>query len=522
MGTLASGAAKDALTVVTSSGAVRGKPDGNTLRWTGIPYAAAPIGELRFRAPQPLEPWTGVRDALEFGNAAPQEPTRVIPLPPGLHFAEDCLNLNVWAPASPSDTPRPVMVWIHGGAYFIGFSAQPVLDGRRLAETGDVIVVTLNYRLGALGFLDFSWLSSSERQFDSNLGLRDIIAALRWVQSNIVAFGGDPNDVTLFGESAGGGCITTLLTTPAADGLFQKAIAQSAPTTSVYGKARAESVARDYLELAGIPVQSAAEELTRRDATELASFTTKLLDRVATQSPGTVAFAPVVDYELIPDHPIKRVHAGLQHRIPLLIGTNRDEASLFKLMKSPLMPITEAAVRKMFDLLGATNPSLAENREGVMAAYPKFPRQQGAMEISRDAGFWMPSVWLAEAHSRVAPTWMYRFDFAPRLLKLLGIGASHGAELPYVFGTLAGPTTKRGFGFRLGGLRRARKVSTGLQAHWLAFARTGSPVETGAAAWPRYDEQSRKTLIIGASETVLSDPDAALRRAWGEQPLGFQ
>lgn len=512
----------ESLIVNTTTGRVRGEIDGSTHRWRGIPYAAAPVGPRRLRAPEPVAPWEGIRDALEFGNVAPQEPTKVIPLPAGLKIDEDCLNLNIWAPESAVDSPKPVMVWIHGGAYFIGFSSQPVYNGRSLAENGDVVVVTINYRLGALGFLDFTWLNDDTHTFDANLGLKDIVAALRWVKENIAAFGGKPDDVTLFGESAGGGCVTTLMTSPETEGLFHKAIAQSSPATSVYGKKRAEGVAKAYLDLVGIPVEAAAETLQTIDAHHLASFTTKLLDHVATTSPGTVAFAPVVDGDLVPDYPVKLFREGEQHRIPLVIGTNHDEASLFKMMKSPLMPISEASVKEMFDLVVKDNPKLAGDEESILAAYPKFPKQKGAMEISRDAGFRMPSIWVAEAHSRVAPTWMYRFDQAPPLMKLLGIGASHATELPYVFGTLPQKVTKKAIGFQLGGLKEAHEISERMQAHWLAFANTGTPVATPEWPWPVYDEITRMTLIIDSTEIVQNDPEGEIRLAWGEQILGFK
>lgn len=252
------------LLVNTTAGVVRGSKDGNTHRWLGVPYGKAPVGELRYRRSVPVEQWTGVHDALQFGNIAPQEPTKLIPIPAGVEIDEDCLNLNIWAPEpKPGDTPKPVMVWIHGGAYFIGFSSQAVYDGRSLAENGDVIIVTVNYRLGALGWLDFSSIDPS---CESNMGLTDLVLALQWVKANIAAFGGNPDDVTLFGESAGGGCVTTLMTMPEAQGLFHKAIAESSPATSVYKPERAALVAQAYLELIGVSDRDAPEYLRTTDA----------------------------------------------------------------------------------------------------------------------------------------------------------------------------------------------------------------------------------------------------------------
>jgi len=520
----------DSLIVQTEAGAVRGARDGLTNRWLGVPYAAAPIGPLRLRSPQPPVSWEGVRDALQLGPAAPQEPTKVIPLPPGVIISEDCLELNIWVPERVENDhrPRPVMVWVHGGAYFIGFSAQPIYNGRSLAENGDVIVVTLNYRLGALGFLDFSSMSTPDVTFESNLGLRDVIQALTWVKNNIAAFGGDPNDVTLFGESAGGGVVTTLMTVPSAQGLFHKAIAESSPATSVYGKERARGVALAYLDLLGVSEQDAPTALHELDAVKMASVTTALLNHVALTAPGTVAFAPVIDGELIVDYPVKIFREGKAARIPLIIGTNHDEAALFKMMKSPLMPISYEAVNKMFALVGEDNPKLAGIEPGVTAAYPEYPKQKGSMAISRDAGFLMPSIWVAEAHSRHAPTWMYRFDQAPPLMKMLGIGASHGTEIPYAWGTLPKKLSERnGVLFRLGGLKLAYKISRRMQARWLSMAVSGDPQtthpDTGAElVWPRYDEALRATLIINAVDTIENDPDSKIRKAWGERVLGFK
>ncbi len=514
----------DNLIVDTQCGQVRGSRAGDTNRWLGIPYAAPPLGELRYRAPKPPLKWSGIRDALEFGSVAPQEPTKVIPIPPGLKIDEDCLSLNIWAPkaAATDGRKRPVMVWIHGGAYFIGFSAQPIYKGQDIAEQGDVIMVTLNYRLGAVGFLDFRSFGDSTHTFEANLGLRDIIAALEWVKKNIANFGGDPGQVTLFGESAGGGCVTTLMTSPKAKGLFHRAIAESSPATSVYGPERTAQMAGAYLDLMGIPHDQAKTTLRELDAHQLASKTTTLLDYVATTWPGTVAFAPAIDGDVIVDYPVKLFREGKAMRIPLIIGTNKDEAALFKLMKSPLMPITQESLHRMFDDAAAENPALVGAEARITAAYPGYPQQSAAMEVSRDAGFRMPSVWVAEAHSKYAPTWMYRFDQAPRLLRWMGIGASHGTEIPYVFGTLPNKPNKRNIGFSLGGLRKAHAISTRMQARWLAFGRSGNPACESQPDWPNYDATTRATLLINKTDSVSDNPDPNIRAAWGDEILGFK
>ena len=254
----AAGSASRNPVVDTDSGPVRGVDDGGVRAWKGIRYAAAPMGELRWRAPVRPEPWTEVADATVYGAVCPQ-PKSPIPMGAGTRASEDCLFLNVWAPSgSVAGAGLPVLVWVHGGAYIFGSGSQPLYDARALvsgaADSGDgsgAVVVTLNYRMGALGFLELGGFDAGDRRFDSNLGLRDVLRALQWVQENIAAFGGDPQQVTLFGESAGGGIVTTLLTSPAAAGLFSRAIAQSSPATSVYDTARAHTVAELVLDRLG-------------------------------------------------------------------------------------------------------------------------------------------------------------------------------------------------------------------------------------------------------------------------------
>ncbi|QJU52737.1 carboxylesterase/lipase family protein [Herbiconiux sp. KACC 21604] len=534
----------DPLVASTASGAVRGQVLNGVRSWRGIPYGAPPTGPLRFRAPQPPEPWDGVRDALHFGNAAPQHENRAVALPEGVSQSEDCLYLNVTAPADAEPAPpaeralNPVMVWIHGGAYVAGSNAQPLFDGTHLVANGDIVFVALNYRLGALGFLDFSSFSTEELRFETNLGLRDILAGLAWVQQNIAAFGGDPDDVTLFGESAGGGCVTTLLTSPSAAGLFHRAIAESSPTTSVYGQERAARVAARFLEFAGAhpDARGAVEEREEQDgprpvtpaelltlpAGVLSQAAFELVAAVSADAPGTLAIGPVVDGDVVPVHPIEAYNAGSQLPLPLIIGTNRDEASLFRLMKSPLMPITQTSVHAMFEQIALERPELdvAALEPRIEGAYPHFPHHRTPAEVSRDAGFRMPSIWLAAAHSRVAPTRMYRFDHSTPALRLLGIGATHGAEIAYVFGNFE--ITKKDFSFRLGGREAAHRLSAVIQHRWLAFASGRDAVGPGGEPWPLYDEATRSTLVFDHGETVVDDPDAAIRTAWGDQVISFE
>src|ERR1700739_3689903 len=387
--------------VETTHGPVRGTDDGPIRTWKGIRYAAPPLGDLRFRIPQPPQRWTEVVDATCFGPACPQPTPPNVPLDLGAPQGEDCLSLNIWASSdtAPGDA-KPVMVWLHGGAYILGSSGQPLYDGRTLAGDGDVVVVTVNYRLGVLGFLDFSSFDTAGRRFDLNIGLHDVLAALRWVRDNIAAFGGDPERVTLFGESAGAGIVTTLLAVPAAEGLFAGAIAESSPATSVYDRARARRVAVSFLDrLASAP--SDAGGLTDVPIAAILAASQEVFDEVPVRNPGTLAFVPIVDGDLLPDYPVRLAQEGRPHPVPLIIGTNKHEAALFRLMKSPLMPITPRALTSMFAQIAAEQPDLQlPTEEQIGSAYSRLRRKARSLSIATDAGFRMPSVWLAEGHSR--------------------------------------------------------------------------------------------------------------------------
>jgi para-nitrobenzyl esterase len=519
------------LILQTSFGPVRGSDDGLVSSWKGIRYAAPPIGERRWRAPLPPVPWTDIADATEFGPACPQPASPMVVFGPGSTMNEDCLTLNVWAPSAQAAAPDlPVLVWIHGGAYIFGTSSQPLFDAGHLVTNGDVVVVTVNYRLGALGFLDLSSFGTEEHPFDSNLAVQDVLLALNWVRDNIAVFGGDPGRVTLFGESAGGGMVTTLMTMPIAEGLFAGAIAESSPATSVYGRERAAAVAGLFVKKTGIE-PSEVERLRELPIDRIVEWGFDVYHEVPGESPGTLAYAPIVDGTLIPDHPLVRFRKGLAHPVPLLIGTNKDEAAMFKLMKSPLMPITSDAIMDMFEEIAAEHPEIALPDEAqVGSAYTGMKLKAKGMGIARDIGFRMPTIWLAEAHSKIAPVYLYRFDWATPMLRLLGIGATHATELPYVWGNLvSGP---KDITFKLGGLSTGSRISERMQKRWLSFAVQGAP-EGGAGEpeWPRYsiDEDaaglqrpgSRATLVIDKQDQVVDDLDQRLRTAWGDEVLDF-
>jgi para-nitrobenzyl esterase len=499
--------------IETGYGPVRGTDDGRVKTWKGIRYAAAPVGDLRWRAPVSPQPWTDVLEATTFGPVSPQ-PRSPIPMGLGTRSDEDCLFLNVWAPSDvDAGDPKPVMVWVHGGAYIFGSGSQPLYDGSVLADGSDVVVVTINYRLGALGFVDFS-----SAGFDSNVALRDVLAALRWVQDNIAGFGGDPHRVTLFGESAGAGIVTTLLAVPQAAGLFSRAIAQSSPATSIYDSNRAGAVAELLLDRLGMT----AAEAHRAPVQALVDASMQVFDHVPVATPGRLAFVPTVDGDLVPDYPVSLARAGKTHPVPLLIGTNKDEAALFRFMRSPLMPIAPKVIRTMFDEIADDQPGLQlPTAEQISLAYPARRARARSMGVASDMGFRMPTVWFAEGHSATAPVYLYRFDWATPIFKMIRLGAAHATELIYVWGNLvAGP---RDFTFKLGGLKTGAALSDRMRTRWTNFAATGTPA--GAQSEPRWDPyctDDRTTLVIDRHDEVVNDLDHHIRLAWGDQVLSFR
>jgi len=479
------------LEITLDSGVVRGRLDRGLRTWRAIPYAAAPTGRWRFRAPQPVEAWNGVRPAEAFGSPSPQRKS---------NFDENSLFVNVVAPQVPSDSLRPVMVFIHGGAYNGGNPSTPMYRGTSLVERGDIVYVSIQYRLGALGYLDFSEYSTAEQSFDTNLGLRDQIAALTWVQRNIASFGGDPNAVTVFGESSGANAVTTLMATPAARGLFARAIAQSPPAASAYGKDRAQRWAREFLEIADAPETDPASWLRSASVKELVDAGEELARRGADEEPGTRAFAPVVGDDILPEHPLDVFAAGRAHPVPLLVGSNLHEGRIFPRVLD-ILPTNPVRIEKMFS---HTTP---EVKARALAAYPTYPHRFAAADLGGDITFWEPAILCAQGHCQVAPTYSYRYDFAPRLLRLIGMGATHATELLAVFGRSDALTAAL---TAVGGRRGLAAVTYTVQRHWIHFARHGVPDQD----WPAYSVPERQTMIFDETSRVENDPMGERRRAW--------
>lgn len=497
--------AQHTVRAATTSGVVEGFARDGVNRWRSIPYAAPPVGRLRFRAPQPPAHWEGVRPSFRYANCAPQQ-RRYTMIAPGKYqtMSEDCLTLNVvtprWTGPTPGGEPLPVMFFIHGGGYILGSSATPVYDGAALARRG-CVYVSVNYRLGALGCVDFSSLSTPETPLESNLFLRDIVAALGWVRENIAAFGGDPGNVTIFGESAGAHAVATLLAVPAAEGLFHQAISQSPASGMVSNPDVAAEVAERFAEQLHAKPGGAARRLITASPAELVRATDSVMRHSLKNMLGAAAVGPTSGDDYLPLDPFEAMRKGTAHKVPLIVGTNAEEGRLFtRFLK--LLPTSEHAIERVL----AHTP--ADVRERILAAYPQYPDPKACIEFGGDMVFSTAAWQIAEAHAKLAPTYVYRYDYAPRTLHLTGFGATHATELLAVFGI---------YRSRVGAVltagvdqRTAVKVSHLVQTRWHEFAGTGLPGDD----WPAYNHDQRPVLVFDRHTHIEYDPHPHRREAW--------
>lgn len=489
------------LKATTRYGAVMGTLEKNGVRvWRGIPYAAAPVGAAQFRAPRPPATWDGVRESSGFGPICPQPP--LAGRSPQEPMNDDCLSVNVWSP--PGADGLPVMVWIHGGGYLYGSGSAPSSAGLNLAARGPAVIVTFNYRLGYRGFLDLSLLDGAEGDFETNLGLRDQIAALEWVRDDIQTFGGDPANVTIFGQSAGGASVCCLLASPLARGLFSGAIAQSPPANSVFDRERSAVVTARFLEIAGLRDATLAD-IRAADPDSLLDVSGRLLDEMTGVFPGHHAFQPVIDSDTLLDTPIRSIAAGTGSAVPLIIGSNEDEGSLFAgPPMPPLIPTSDESIRRFVD---GDHPGQLDQ---IVGAYHDQGRFGAGVAIGGDGMVTMPATAIAEAMSTRAPVYVYRFQWSDERLTTLRLGTPHTLDVPFVFGTLDQ------FGLTdLESNPTARSVSDDVQHAWLSFARERRP-GIGRYEWPRYSIASREVAVLGGAVNILRDPDAPRRWAWND------
>jgi para-nitrobenzyl esterase len=487
--------------VETSGGALRGTREAGVEVFRGIPYARPPVGPLRLRPPQPAEPWRGARDATRFGAAQPQREgplDALLGLVRGARIDEDCLTLNVFTPAA-DGAARPVLVWLHGGAFIGGTACVPLYDGKRLAARGDVVVVTLNYRVGALG------MSFAPGDGDvANLGLRDQIAALRWVRREIGSFGGDPRRVTIFGESAGAGSALALAGMPEAEELFAGAIVQSAAPRGVLtaeeGAARTETV-RAKLGAAGRGLDAL------REATVEALLDAQYACAAAGPHRTGMFYAPVEDGRTLATAPIDAFATGWARRVPLVIGTTRDEMRLFDAALPDSEDVVRMVVSAQLDGVAADARDAA-SRE-LLAVHREALATRGAPTTARDLFYAVQTelslryhaTRIADARAPGRNTWMYLFDWESPARG--GIhGACHALDLPFAFGNLDAPGMREFAGE--GGA--PQRLAEQMMDAWCAFARSGDPSHDGVGAWPAYEPSRRATLALGTRCAVVDAP----------------
>lgn len=479
------------LTINTVAGAVRGTRVDGVRRWLGVPYAR----QARFAAPGPVEPWSGVHDAISVGSQCPQmygnAAKRAMLKAPA--FAEDCLDLNVYAPEGGDEVGRkPVYVWIHGGAFVVG--TGNVYDGSAMAKAGDVIVVTINYRVGVLGFVNFGEALGLP-DMPSNLGLRDQIAALEWVRDNIAAFGGDPDRVTIGGQSAGSMSVSLLLHAKSAWPLFRGAIMQSGALSLIHGREKSRKLARRFAEVLGVN-QGDLDAMRTMDLQRLFEAQGK----VGEENPGLIPASPWFDDDLLPGS-LEEANKRSAAPVPLIAGAARDEIRLFELMPGDILPTRwpelEALLVSQF---GEAHAAC------VLAAYPRTTA--GRRALATDLTFVMPTRNFAERQADHSPTWYYRFDYSHLIA-----GATHGLDL-----TLTWPMRNFRATLARGGPLRGKRGALGerMVAHYAHFVRHLTP----GPGWPAYTLTDRSVMVFNYEDRIEANPDAARLAAWAGRDAG--
>ncbi len=493
-------------------GKLKGSEKDGIYVFKAIPYAFPPVGEFRWQPPQDPWPWTGVLDATEFGKWAPQNKSTMDAIM-GAEEGEQneaCLTLNVWTPGM-DNAKRPVMVWIHGGGFTIGSGAQGIYEGKTLARHGDVVVVTINYRLGIFGFANLKEATGGRIPATGNEGLQDQAKALEWVQDNINLFGGDANNVTIFGESAGGMSTGGLLSLPEARGLFHKAIPQSGAchtaadieTGALVGEAIMKATGLNAEGLAGANVDVLLRAQRHIEGGKVEGYPLSKL--------GSLPFRPVIDGTILPDLPINNVRAGGASMIPIMAGSTADEWRLFGALSPAIKGLNEDTMNtRLSYLIGETHiPHLIDAyKEGLAGRGVEPTPPEVFMAIQTDRIFRIPAIRLLEAQRpHNENVFNYIFDWKSPAARG-ALGATHAVELAYVFGTHTKPGAEKFYG---GGPGAVTLAAATMNA-WSAFARDGNP------GWDSYDTATRATRIIGENCRTENAPLDLERAAWDEVP----
>nr|AGS52825.1 carboxylesterase, type B [uncultured bacterium contig00009] len=476
--------------VEVTGGIVEGVIQDDIASFKGIPFAAPPVGELRWKAPQPVVPWQDVKDASDFAPGPMQDTAFGASLGGPQEVSEDCLYLNVWTGAKNTGEKRPVMVWIYGGGFGIGMTSSPTYDGTNLAKKG-VVLVSVAYRVGPMGFLAHPELSAESGSGSGAYGIQDQIAGLRWVQENITRFGGNPENVTIFGESAGGYSVSMLAASPSAGGLFHRAISESggnmAPPRMTLKAA--EEMGKAYLEQLGAKDIQAARALPA----EVIQSATK----------GMGSFWPVPDNVTFPEKQYEAYEAGRFNDTPVLIGTNSDEGGLFVMQKTTPAGFADM-VRKQY----------AAGADAILKAYPHSTEAEAtrsAKDLFRESAFAWPTWAWAKLHSRNGKGKVFTYYFDHRTTASPD-GANHAAELPFVFGNLGGA----------GGMGTSaddpkdKAMSELIMSYWVNFAGTGDPNGPGLPDWPAFTEADQKAMFFDNEPGARDYPNLDQLQAFDE------
>jgi para-nitrobenzyl esterase len=514
--------------VDVASGKLQGAESNGIKVFKGVPYGAPTGGKARFKAPRPVAKWTGVKQALAYGPSAPQgasmlsmpaQSTGVSLVGDGATFSEDCLYLNVWTPALNSGK-RPVMVWLHGGGFSSGSGSSPLYDGTNLARTHDVVVLTINHRLNAFGHLDLSRVVGSDYADSSMAGMHDIVLALQWVKDNIAQFGGDPGNVTIFGESGGGRKVSVLMATPPAQGLFHRAIVQSGSALRMDTPDVADERANAFLAALGVQPKQ-IDKLIDLPPEQLLTAVNKV-------APTLGQFRPTTGAPSLPAHPFDPTAPAMSASIPMMIGTNLTEAS-FAMGRDPkVLALDEAGVlERIKNLVPEQNAGTV--MEAYKRIYPGMAPSDILFRVATDRGYFLDSTIQAarKADLKRAPAFLYSFNWMqPLHTDVRAPQAQDTQERPLTAGRMHAPHGSE-IAFAFGNVELARgenpeQLASLMSEAWASFARTGNP-STKRLPWAPYDSTTRPTMIFDKQSRVENDPRGEQRKlmlSFGSQQYG--